>query len=55
MKTIDRIIKEYDLNQEKIADIFGYKNAVSYANATRRKHVEKAICRLEELFSKKYK
>ncbi|MDK7376013.1 hypothetical protein QP519_10750 [Weeksella virosa] len=52
MKTIQEIKKELNLNDEKIAEIFGFKNRNSYATSSAKKRYENAVVRLYDLINK---
>lgn len=51
MKTIKQVKKQYSLTDEDISKVFGYKNKLSYYLSSARPRIEKAICKLESLFT----
>jgi len=52
-KTIKEIKKELGLKDADIAEMFGYKNAVSYRNSERKHHIEAGIKNLYHLIKQK--
>ena len=41
--TIQDIKKEYDLTNEDISDMFGFKNVISYQNSSAKKRYENGL------------
>jgi hypothetical protein len=46
--TIQEVKRKLGLRDSDIAEIFGYKNAVSYANSARKHHIEAGVVKLYE-------
>jgi hypothetical protein len=46
--TIKEIKRELKFTDSDIAEMFGYKNAVSYANSARKNHIENGVVKLYE-------
>lgn len=51
--TYEEIKRKYNLTDEKVGEIFGYKNKMSFYNATRKKLIIEAVVKLHELFTEK--
>jgi hypothetical protein len=47
--TIKEIKRELKLTDADIAEMFGYKNAVSYSNSARKHHIESGIVSLYQV------
>ena len=41
---INELKKELGLNNEQIAEFFGYKNSLSYRNSSAKNRIESGIC-----------
>ncbi|MDK7376094.1 hypothetical protein QP519_11180 [Weeksella virosa] len=52
MKDFKTIKKELGLNDEKLAEIFGFKNRNSYATSSAKKRYEEAVVRLYSIIKK---
>jgi hypothetical protein len=50
---INFVKKELSLTQNKIAEMFGYKDGGSYARSTRKKHIDNGICEIYNLMKNK--
>ena len=46
---IKELKAKYNLTDEKISIMFGYKNKLSYANSSAKKRIEKGLIRFYEL------
>lgn len=42
--TIQELKKELGLNNEQIAEFFGYKNSLSYRNSSAKSRIEAGLC-----------
>ena len=51
--TIKEVKNKLGLSNRKIAELFGYKNEISYNNSPRKKHIESAIIELYKIFREK--
>ena len=51
--TIQDIKKEYDLKNEDIADMFGFKNVISYQNSSAKKRYENGLIAFCEVVNNK--
>ncbi len=54
MSKINEIQKELGLSQKDIAEFFGYKNRLSYANSARKDSIDKGIEAIYEATKQKY-
>jgi hypothetical protein len=46
--TIQEVKRKLGIRDSDIAEMFGYKNAVSYANSARKHHIEAGVVKLYE-------
>lgn len=50
--TIKEIKRELKITDSDIAEMFGYKNQMSYSNSARKHHIENGIVKLYEHIKK---
>jgi hypothetical protein len=46
---IDQLKKELNITNKDIADMFGFKNLISYSNSSAKVRYEKGLCKFYEL------
>lgn len=49
---IKQLKSKYNLTDEKISVMFGYKNKLSYANSTAKKRIEKGLVRFYDTITR---